>query len=152
MDTLTIETYSDKAIILCGDTKPFKEQIKAMGGRWNPNLVDPDNANRRFGAWIFPKKDKDMLGEWLADTPTPRSLPRRAALNRIPVRQVIRRRVMMTQEQLDRKLLGYRKSIRAVEQKRMDAHLERITEHNVPKGWKYLAIVFLLLFLGSLMA
>lgn len=40
--------YSDKAIAIIGETKPIKEQLKKLGGRFNPLL--------KCGAgWIFPK-------------------------------------------------------------------------------------------------
>ena len=40
------ETYSDKAILVTGDTRECKEDLKALGGKWNGKLV----------GWIFSKK------------------------------------------------------------------------------------------------
>ena len=45
---LRIVDYSEKAIALVGDTKTIKEQLKQLGGRFNPKLS--------CGAgWVFPK-------------------------------------------------------------------------------------------------
>ena len=43
--------YSDKAIALFGDTKPIKEQIKAIGGRFNAYL---NNNGQKQAGWILP--------------------------------------------------------------------------------------------------
>lgn len=46
--------YSDKAVALVGDTKAIKEQLKALGGRFNPRLS--------CGAgWIFSKRKENEL-------------------------------------------------------------------------------------------
>lgn len=45
----SIIDYSENAIAVTGDTKPIKDKLKALGGRFNPRL--------KCGAgWIFPKK------------------------------------------------------------------------------------------------
>jgi len=45
---IEIIDYSDKAIVVVGDTKPIKEQLKSIGGRFNFRLS--------CGAgWVFPK-------------------------------------------------------------------------------------------------
>lgn len=52
--TYQIIDYSEKAIALVGDTKAIKEQLKQLGGRFNPKLS--------CGAgWIFSKKKEDEL-------------------------------------------------------------------------------------------
>lgn len=53
-----IVDYSDKAIAVAGDTKEIKDQLKALGGRYNPKLS--------CGAgWIFSKKVEDKVRELL---------------------------------------------------------------------------------------
>ncbi len=47
-----IVTYSEKAIAVFGDTKPMKDKLKAIGGRFNPFLV---NNGEKMAGWIFPK-------------------------------------------------------------------------------------------------
>lgn len=52
--TYQIINYSEKAIALVGDTKPIKDQLKAIGGRFNPRLT--------CGAgWIFSAKVREQL-------------------------------------------------------------------------------------------
>jgi len=48
-----IVNYSDKSVAVFGDTKPIKDQLKHMGGRFNPFLVNPDTGQKEAG-WVFP--------------------------------------------------------------------------------------------------
>lgn len=51
---IKIIVYSDKAVAVIGDTKDFKDKLKALGGRFNPKLS--------CGAgWIFSKKKQEQL-------------------------------------------------------------------------------------------
>lgn len=55
---VVIFDYSEKAIALIGDTKPFKEDFKKMGGRFNFRL--------KCGAgWIFPKTKIKEVQDYL---------------------------------------------------------------------------------------
>lgn len=46
---LRMVDYSEKAFAIVGDTKPYRAQLKKLGGRYNPKL--------KCGAgWIFSKK------------------------------------------------------------------------------------------------
>jgi len=56
-----IINYSEKAIAVKGDTKTIKEQLKSLGGRFNPRLKTPENQETRFAGWIFPKTKEDAL-------------------------------------------------------------------------------------------
>lgn len=60
---LEIVDYSEKAIAVFGDTKAIKEQLKELGGRFNPALNY--NGEKRVG-WIFSKKQADKVRELLA--------------------------------------------------------------------------------------
>lgn len=52
--SLSLVDYSDKAFAIIGDTKPIKEQLKKLGGRFNMHL--------KCGAgWIFSKKQLDNV-------------------------------------------------------------------------------------------
>lgn len=55
---LEIVDYSEKAIAVFGDTKAIKEQLKELGGRFNPSLNY--NGEKRAG-WIFSKKQTDKV-------------------------------------------------------------------------------------------
>jgi hypothetical protein len=47
-----IVDYSEKAIAVFGDTRPVKDELKALGGRFNPKLTY--EGGKRAG-WIFSK-------------------------------------------------------------------------------------------------
>jgi hypothetical protein len=51
---ISLINYSDKAIAVYGDTKPVKDTLKALGGRFNFRLTHPETGNKLAG-WIFPK-------------------------------------------------------------------------------------------------
>ena len=50
--------YSEKALAVFGDTKPIKEELKAMGGKFNSRLTF--NGNRLAG-WVFSKSQEKQL-------------------------------------------------------------------------------------------
>lgn len=53
---LTIEQYSEKAIVVRGNTQPYKESLKELGGKWN-------SALKGGGGWIFPNSKKSTIEE-----------------------------------------------------------------------------------------
>jgi hypothetical protein len=53
-----IVDYSEKALAVFGDTRPVKEQLKALGGRFNPKL---NHEGGKRAGWIFSKaKENDL--------------------------------------------------------------------------------------------
>lgn len=54
--TVILVNYSDKAIALFGDTKAIKEQIKGIGGRFNPFL---NNNGQKEAGWILPATKRE---------------------------------------------------------------------------------------------
>ena len=56
----TIVDYSEKCVALFGDTKPIKDELKKLGGRFNSNLRPFDDDSRVPG-WVFPKKCREDL-------------------------------------------------------------------------------------------
>lgn len=55
---LQLHDYSERAIALTGDTKPIKDDLKKLGGRYNPRL--------KCGAgWIFSNKARERVEEFL---------------------------------------------------------------------------------------
>ena len=48
----TLVDYSEKAIALFGDTKPIKDILKAIGGRFNAHLT---LDGQKQAGWVFPK-------------------------------------------------------------------------------------------------
>ena len=72
-DAVTVEgieimDYSEKAIAVFGDTKAIKEQLKELGGRFNPSLNY--NSEKRSG-WVFSKKQADKVKELITPTKLP---------------------------------------------------------------------------------
>lgn len=68
MEAVTVEglemvDYSERAIAVFGDTKAVKEQLKELGGRFNPSLNY--NGEKRAG-WIFSKKKADEVRNLMA--------------------------------------------------------------------------------------
>lgn len=63
VEGLEVVDYSDKAIAVFGDTKAIKEQLKELGGRFNPSLNY--NGEKRSG-WIFSKKKADEVRNLMA--------------------------------------------------------------------------------------
>lgn len=57
-----IVDYSEKAIAVFGDTKPMKDKLKALGGRFNPFLM---NSGEKMAGWIFPKNKSIELYQLL---------------------------------------------------------------------------------------
>lgn len=70
MEAVTVEglemvDYSEKAIAVFGDTKAIKEQLRELGGRFNPSLNY--DGEKRAG-WIFSKKQADKVKELIKPT------------------------------------------------------------------------------------
>jgi len=79
----TVINYSDRAIAVIGDTKAVKETLKALGGRWNGCLTDPESGQRIKG-WVFSKKRLEPVtalvtrmnnGETIVDPPPAEAKP-----------------------------------------------------------------------------
>lgn len=62
VECLEMVDYSEKAIAVFGDTKAIKEQLKELGGRFNPSLNY--NGEKRAG-WIFSKIQADKVRDLL---------------------------------------------------------------------------------------
>jgi 4-hydroxy-3-methylbut-2-enyl diphosphate reductase IspH len=52
--------YSEKAIAVFGDTKPYINELKELGGKFNPALT---RDNEKCPGWIYPKKTQDAVQE-----------------------------------------------------------------------------------------
>jgi hypothetical protein len=57
-----IVDYSEKAIAIFGDTKPVKDQLKALGGRFNPKLT---HDGEKKAGWIFSKGKEQCVKDLL---------------------------------------------------------------------------------------
>jgi len=61
---ITIVSYSEKSIAVFGDTKPIKDDLKSLGGRFNKSLKGPNNTTQP--GWIFMAKSKPALEQLIA--------------------------------------------------------------------------------------
>ena len=59
-----IENYSDKSFAVFGDTKLHKDNLKLLGGRYNPNLKI--NGEKKIG-WIFSNKNKTLVEKYITN-------------------------------------------------------------------------------------
>ena len=57
---LTIMEYSAKCLALFGDTKPIKDRLKKLGGRYNPHL-HPFGQDTSVPGWVFPLRCRAEL-------------------------------------------------------------------------------------------
>ena len=59
---LYLADYSDKAIVVYGNTFPYKQTIKVLKGRFNKHLsVIPGKP----GGWIFSRKNQKHLEDFI---------------------------------------------------------------------------------------
>jgi|SaaInlV_165m_DNA_1040744.scaffolds.fasta_scaffold00259_23 hypothetical protein len=65
MTNLLIQEYSDKTFVVRGDTKPYKDILKNMGGKWNSRLTEKDSEDK-FGAWLFFTSKRSEVDEWFS--------------------------------------------------------------------------------------
>lgn len=68
VEGIEVVDYSEKAVAVFGDTKAIKDQLKELGGRFNPALKY--NGEKRAG-WIFSKKQADKVKELITPTELP---------------------------------------------------------------------------------
>lgn len=59
MSDIYYEDYSEKSIVVLGETKPHKDALKSMGGRFNGRLRDG-----KVG-WIFSKKSEEAVKDYV---------------------------------------------------------------------------------------
>ena len=60
---IQIIEYSEKSIAVIGDTKPLKDDLRAMNGKFNPFLKGENGEH--FAGWIFSKKRTEQIKETL---------------------------------------------------------------------------------------
>ena len=75
-------TYTEKSIVVRGETRDHKEELKSLGGKWNAKLTDK-STQEQFGGWIFPTTKQEQVKKWLVSvgksvvpTSTPQITPR----------------------------------------------------------------------------
>ena len=56
--SINIVNYSEKAIAVLGETKPLKDHLSAIGGKWNPSLT---HNGEKVPGWIFVISKRDEV-------------------------------------------------------------------------------------------
>lgn len=75
MDTIQLKVYTEKSVVLCGDTIAYNDELlNSLGGKWNLNLTDK-SSGEKFGGWIFPVSKKIMLEKWIKSKLSNKPLP-----------------------------------------------------------------------------
>lgn len=64
INDIILQSYSEKSFVLKGNTRPQKEDIKKLGGKYNSKLTDHLNSTQ-FSGWIFPKSKEEIVSKWL---------------------------------------------------------------------------------------
>ena len=59
-----MEDYSEKSFIVRGDTRPHRESLKNLGGKWSNRLTDK-SSGEKFGAWLFWSAKRKEVQEWI---------------------------------------------------------------------------------------
>lgn len=60
--SITVEQYTEKSIVVRGNTIPYKNKLLSLGGKWNKML-------RGGEGWIFPLTKKSIVEQALSEPP-----------------------------------------------------------------------------------
>jgi hypothetical protein len=63
MSSIIVEQYSEKSIVVRGNTVPYKEKLLSIGGKWNKMLKGGEG-------WIFPLTKKPIVEKLLSEPPS----------------------------------------------------------------------------------
>ena len=66
MPDIFLQEYTSKSFVVRGDTREYKDSLKAMGGKWNTSLTDKQNGEK-FAAWLFWSDKRKEINEWIAN-------------------------------------------------------------------------------------
>ena len=77
-----IVPYSEKAIVVFGDTKPIKDGLICLGGKYNPNLT---LEGEKKAGWVFGKKVEPDVAAFLAKHALTQPKPKEDATLPLPV-------------------------------------------------------------------
>tara|TARA_B110000259_G_C14022941_1_gene403701 strand:+ start:3094 stop:3486 length:393 start_codon:yes stop_codon:yes gene_type:complete len=60
---IQIQEYSEKSFVVRGETMPFKDSLKNLGGKWNSRLSEK-HSEEKFGAWLFFNAKRSEVDQW----------------------------------------------------------------------------------------
>ena len=82
---MEILNYTEKSFVLFGEkSKEAKEQLKQLGGRFNPNLTHPETKDK-LSAWVFSKKALEKVKEFLSSGVVPETAPKSSSRSKTSV-------------------------------------------------------------------
>ncbi len=58
--SLSVQDYGEKAIVVFGDTRVIKDELKELGGKYNPKLGEEQKPG-----WVFSKTKKEVVNEFI---------------------------------------------------------------------------------------
>ena len=53
--------YSKWSVAVLGETKPLKNQLSALNGKYNPSLKDPSQGGAVVSGWVFHKRSQSEI-------------------------------------------------------------------------------------------
>lgn len=62
--SIFIEDYSPQSFVVRGDTRDYKDSLKALGGKWNTMLTNKETSEK-FGAWVFWSVKRKEITSWI---------------------------------------------------------------------------------------
>lgn len=62
--SIYIEDYSEKSFVVRGETSNIKDDLLALGGKWNNRLNEKNNGSK-FAAWVFWADKRKEIEKWL---------------------------------------------------------------------------------------
>lgn len=60
-----VQEYTPKSLVVRGNTKVYKDQLKQMGGKYNSRLRDDESSSGVSPGWIFAKNKRDLIDSFL---------------------------------------------------------------------------------------
>ena len=63
-NSVRIISYTDKSIVVIGDTKKYKDSLKNLGGKWNASLTNRETGEKFMG-WIFYLSKQREVQSWI---------------------------------------------------------------------------------------
>jgi hypothetical protein len=67
---ITLVKYTERSFVVRGDTHPYKNDLKSLGGKWNSRLTDPETSEQ-FGAWVYPNTKTEDVQSWMSSPDRP---------------------------------------------------------------------------------
>lgn len=107
MSNIYSQKYTEKSIVVRGETKEFKESLKSLGGKWNSKLTDK-STQETFGGWIFPLSKTSEVEKWMRNKVTvlpsqsPKSVEPKDNFDRIAQIETMLVEVIKELEKLDK--------------------------------------------------